>query len=92
MIKVKDHCHATGKYRGVAHTDCNVKVSLNYNTTILFNNLNNYAAHIIMQELGKFDFKTNVIPNRLEKFMSFVITGIHFNNKKDNQKLKHGDK
>ena len=66
MIKVKDHCHATGKYRGVAHTDCNVKVSLNYNTTILFNNLNNYAAHIIMQELGKFDFKINVIPNRLE--------------------------
>ena len=45
-----------------------------------------------MQELGKFDFKTNVIPNRLEKFMDFVITGMHFNNKKDNQKLKHGGK
>ena len=26
-----------------------------------------------MQELGKFDFKINVIPNRLEKYMIFSI-------------------
>ena len=26
-----------------------------------------------MQELGKFDFKINVIPNGLEKYMSFSI-------------------
>ena len=29
--------------------------------------------HIIMEELGKFNFKTNVIPNGLEKYMSFNI-------------------
>ena len=27
-----------------------------------------------MQELGKFDFKINVIPNVLEKYMSFQIS------------------
>ena len=26
-----------------------------------------------MQELGKFDFKINVIPNRLEKYKSFSL-------------------
>ena len=28
-VKVKDHCDVTGKYRGSAHTDCNIKVKLN---------------------------------------------------------------
>ena len=32
-----------------------------------------------MQELGKFDFKVNIIPNRLEKYMSFNINNkLHF--------------
>ena len=26
-----------------------------------------------MQEIGKFNLKVNVIPNRLEKYMSFTI-------------------
>ena len=39
---VSDHCHITGKYRGVAHTACNLKVRLSpKNTTIpvVFHNL-----------------------------------------------------
>ena len=28
-IKVRDHCHITGKYRGSAHRDCNINVKLN---------------------------------------------------------------
>ena len=26
--KVRDHCHYTGKYRGVAHSTCNLKFSI----------------------------------------------------------------
>ena len=24
-VKVRDHCHITGKYRGSVHRDCNIK-------------------------------------------------------------------
>ena len=27
-VKVRDYCHVTGKYRGSAHRDCNIKVQL----------------------------------------------------------------
>ena len=36
-------------------------------------NLKKYDLHLIMQELGKFNLKINVISNRLEKYMSFSI-------------------
>ena len=28
-IRVRDHCHITGKYRGSAHQDCNLKLKIN---------------------------------------------------------------
>ena len=56
-VKVRDHCHITGKYRGSAHRDCNIKVKFNHKTPIVFQNLKNYDSHLIMQELGKFDLK-----------------------------------
>ena len=27
-VPVRDHCHVTGKYRGTAHTDCNLSYRL----------------------------------------------------------------
>ena len=32
-----------------------------------------YDSHLIMQELGRFNFKKSVIPIGLEKYMSFTI-------------------
>ena len=45
---------------------------LNPKISVEFLNLKNYDSHL-MQELGKFDFEINVIPNRLEKCMNFNI-------------------
>ena len=39
----------------------------------MFHNLKNYDTHLVMQELGKFNVKVNVIPNELDKYMSFTI-------------------
>ena len=72
-VKVRDHCHITGKYRGSAHRVCNINLKLNHKILIVFHNLKNYDSHLIMQELGKFSLKVNVIPNGLEKYMSFTI-------------------
>ena len=41
--------------------------------SVVYHNLKNYDSHVIMQELGKFNVKVNVIPNGLEKYMSFTI-------------------
>ena len=72
-VKVRDHCHIIGKYRGSAHRDCNINLRLNHKIPIVVYNLKNYDSHLVMQELGKFNLKISVIPNGLEKFMSFTI-------------------
>ena len=39
----------------------------------MFYNLKNYDSYLTMQELGKFSLKINLVPNGLEKYMSFII-------------------
>ena len=43
--------------------------SQDHKTPIVFQNQKSYDSHLIMQELRKFNFKINVIPNGLEKNM-----------------------
>ena len=73
IVKVTDHCHINGKYRGSAHGDCHINLKLNHKIPIAFYNLKNYDSHLIMQEIDKFNLKTNVIPKGFEKYMSFTI-------------------
>ena len=51
----------------IAHADCNIKLKSNKKVQILFHNLNNFDAHLIMLDLGKFYFEVNVILNKFEK-------------------------
>ena len=39
----------------------------------MFHDLQNYDSHLIFQELGTYNFKINVIPKAIEKYMSFSI-------------------
>ena len=34
--KVRDHCHFTGKYRGVAHNTCNLRYKIPKNIPVIF--------------------------------------------------------
>ena len=72
-VKVRNHRHITGKDRGFAHRYCNINVNSNHEIPVVFHNLRNYDFHLIMQELDKLNLKINVIPNGLEKYMSFSI-------------------
>ena len=75
-IKVRDHCHFTGKYRGSALRDCNnIYVKLNHQkrSCRISQKKEIYDSHLIMQKLGKLNPKINVIPNGLEKYMTSSI-------------------
>ena len=55
-IRVRDHCHITGNYRGSAHQDCNLKLRLsptNIQIPVFFHNLRGYDSHFIMQQIGE---------------------------------------
>ena len=52
-IRVRDHCHITGKYRGSAHQDCNLNFRLTDKIPVVFHNLRGYDSHFIMQEIGE---------------------------------------
>ena len=71
--KVRDHCHVTGKFRGAAQWICNINLQLNKKIPEIFHNLRGYDNHLIFSGLDKFDIKTSVIPNGLEKYMAFFF-------------------
>ena len=51
-VRVRDHCHVTGEYRGSAHRDCNLNFRLTDKIPVVFHNLKGYDSHFIMQEIG----------------------------------------
>ena len=55
-IRVRDHCRITGKFRGSAHQDCNLKLRIkpnNIKIPVIFHNLRGYDSHFIMQQIGE---------------------------------------
>ena len=50
--KVKDHCHYTGKFRGAAYSDCNLKYKMPKNIPIVIHN-SGYATHFIINQLAE---------------------------------------
>ena len=71
--KVKDHHHITGKFRSTAYWSCDKNLQLTKKVPIIFHNLRGYNSHLIFFELKHFYVKTDVIPNRLEKYMAFFL-------------------
>ena len=84
---VRDHCHVTGKYRGSAHKNCNLKLQISaekIKIPVIFHNLKGYDIHFIIQKLGELikeeqgdstrqPISIDVIPCNTEKYMSFYI-------------------
>ena len=90
--RVRDHCHYTGRYRGAAHNNCNLKYRKPKNISVFFHNLTGYDSHLFIKKLGTPDKKENIdcIPNNEEKYISFsktIKTG-NYTNKKGEVKVK----
>ena len=55
-MRVRDHCHITGKFRGSAHQECNLKLRIKPESRkmpVIFHNLRGYDSHFIIQQIGK---------------------------------------
>ncbi|KAJ4432649.1 hypothetical protein ANN_21272 [Periplaneta americana] len=70
--KVRDHDHLTGKFRGAAHNECNLRYQHQHFIPIVLHNLSSYDGHFIVKELGDDDNLIQVLPNMQEKYISFV--------------------
>ena len=85
LRKVKDHDHYNGKYRGAAHSICNLRYATQRHIVVAMHNGSNYDVHLIIKELAK-DFKSNMNcrSENTEKYMTFSIP---IKKQKENGKL-----
>ena len=69
-VRVRDHCHITGKFRGSAHQECNLKLRIkpeNIKIPIIFHNLHGYDNHFITQQIGEIAIKHGYTNKKGEK-------------------------
>ncbi|XP_071057012.1 uncharacterized protein [Onthophagus taurus] len=72
QVKVRDHCHIGGKYRGPAHANCNLNFKLPNSIPIFFHNFSGYDCHLFIKEMADADeYGLDVLPNNKEKYISF---------------------
>ena len=71
--KVRDHCHYTGKYRGAAHSNCNLQYKIPGHIPVIFHNLSGYDMHLFIRELSKHTSSMGVITKNKEDYISFSI-------------------
>ena len=53
IIKVRDHCHYTRKYRGAAHKICNLMYNTPREIPVVFHNGSSYDCQFIIKGLAK---------------------------------------
>ena len=72
-LKVRDHCHYTGLYRGPAHSLCNLRYKIPSYIPVVFHSLSGYDAHLFIRELGGHASDMEVITKNKEDYISFSI-------------------
>ena len=52
--KVRDHDHITGKFRGAAHSRCNLQLRKTIKIPVFFHNFRGYDSHLLVHSLPIF--------------------------------------
>ena len=73
ILKVKDQCHCTGKFRGAAHSICNLRYKVPKNIPVVIQN-DSYDTHFIINQLAKeFKVELDCIGENMEKYITFSV-------------------
>ena len=92
--KVRDHCHYTGKFRGAAHSICNLNYKVRQEIPIKIHNGSKYDYHFIIKELSEeFKGQFECLGENTEKYITFSvpINKEHDNDKTITYKIKFID-
>ena len=74
IIKVRDYCHYTGKYRGAAHDMCNLRYKIPKEILVVFYNGSTYDYHFIIKELAEeFEGEFECLGENTEKYITFLV-------------------
>ena len=72
--KVRDYCHYTGKYRGAAHSNCNLNYKIPKEIPVVFHNGSTYDYHFIIKQLArKFKGNFECLGENTEKYITFSV-------------------
>ncbi|XP_055325648.1 uncharacterized protein LOC129579533 [Sitodiplosis mosellana] len=79
-IRVHDHCHLTGRYRGPAHQACNLQFQDSHVVPVIMHNLSGYDSHLFIKKLSANNIingDVSIIPANAEQYIAFtkVVTG-----------------
>ena len=72
--RVKDHCHYTGKFRGAAHSLCNLSYKIQGEIPVKIHNGSKYDYHFIIKELAEeFKDQFKCLGENTEKNITFSV-------------------
>ncbi|XP_023212539.1 uncharacterized protein LOC111615349, partial [Centruroides sculpturatus] len=78
-IRVRDHDHLTGDFRGIAHNHCNLNYRFKKFIPIILHNFTGYDSHLIFKNIPpKLFSRIQIIPVNSEKFTTFTLDHFKF--------------
>ena len=92
--KVRDHCHYTGKFRGAAHSICNLNYKVPQEIPVKIHNGSKYDYHFIIRKLAEeFKGQFECLGENTKKYIAFSvpIKKEHDNGKTITYKIKFSD-
>ena len=78
---MRDHCHIVGRYRGVAHIECNLMYRISksgWKLPVVIHNPKGYDGHLIVKALKSEFGKVQVIPQNMEKYLPLAVGKLKF--------------
>ena len=73
-FNVRDHCHYTGKNRGVAHNTCNLRYKTQKGIPVVLRNGSTYDYHFLIKELTeKSEGEFECLGENTKKYITFSV-------------------